>query len=290
MGVIKNILIGFISLFLILSVSLIIFLGGLNALLYPQVYEDALKENNFYGAINLSEIQGTDFVKMPDGGMEFLVNNFLGNFLSYIRGDAEELSLKIQIDRENLRNFFKDKIGEIPECGENGSEYDESGNPICKSKEKTDEQFLDEFLEKKNVTVFEQESVDLSSIFSIQDESVSKIREFVKIFRLAFFGLIFLSAFLIALIFILSLDSISSGIRATGIGFFIAGISVLPATFLVPGVLTKTINSINLPIAADIAGQIVLGVISRINLYAYIAIGIGAALFVLSFALGKIGK
>ncbi len=290
MGLIKNILVGFISVFLILSVSLLIFLGGLNALLYPQVYENALGENNVYDSINITEIQGADFVKMPDGGTEFLINNLLGNFLSYIRGDAEELSLKIQIDRENLRNFFKDKIGEIPECGENESEYDESGNQICKSKEKTDEQFLDEFLEKKNATIFEQESIDLSSVFSIQNESVSKIREFVKIFRLAFFGLIFLSAFLIVLIFVLSLDSISSGIRTTGIGLFIAGISVLPATFLAPDVLTKAMSQINFPIVAEIAGNVVVSAVSRINLYAYIAMGIGAVLFVLSFALGKIGK
>ncbi|MBI4116893.1 hypothetical protein HY449_04065 [Candidatus Pacearchaeota archaeon] len=290
MGVIKSILTGFISLFLILSVSLLILFGGLSALLHPQIYEDALKENDFYGAINLSEFQGGTFVKMPDGGMEFLVNGLLENLLSYLRGDAEELNLTLQIDRENLKNFFKDKINEIPECAANESEYDESGNPLCKAAGKTDEQFLDEFLEKKNVTVLDRENVDLSKVFNIQNESISRIRGFVKIYQLALYGLMFLFAFLTVLIFILSLDSVHSGARIIGIDFFIAGIFVLPATFLIPGILTKTINSVNLPIAADIAGQIVLGVISRINNYAYIAIGIGAVLFVLSFALGKIGK
>ena len=289
MGLIKNIFIGVISLFLILSISLLIFSGGLNALLHPQVYENALKENNFYDTIDFSKVHGGEFIKMPNG-VEFLVDNLLENFFAYIRGETEEPNLTIQIDGENLRDFFKERMNEFPECGANEDAYDAEGNPKCRPPGKTTDEFLDDFLKSKNVTILGRESVDLSNVYNLQDENISRIRGFVKLFRLAFFGLIFFSAFLTVLIFILSLDSISSGMRTTGINFFIAGISVIPAGILIPKFLTEKISSINLPIAAGIAEQVVLGVISRINFYAYVAMGIGAALFAMSFAFWKIGK
>lgn len=289
MGAIKNILIGFISIFLILSVSLLIFFGALNSLLHPQIYESALKENNFYDTIDLSKIQGGEFIKLPNG-VEFLVNGLLENFLSYMRGETEEPNLRIQIDTENLRNFFKERLNEIPECSGNETAYDESGNPKCKPSGKTTDEFLDEFLKNKNVTVFEQDSVDLSNVYNLQSEEVSRIRGFVKIFRFAFFGLMFFSAFLIVLIFVLSLDSIHSGIMTTGIDFFIAGISVLPAGFLIPKILTEKLGSVGLPIVADVAENVAVSLVSRMNFYAYVSIGIGAVLFALSFVFRKIGK
>lgn len=258
-------------------------------LLHPAIYENALRESNFYSTIDLSAVQGGEFIKIPDG-VEYLVNGLLENFLSYVRGETDEPNLKIQIDRESVNKFFNEKINEIPQCETGMSEYDSSGNPVCKSAGKTNEQFLNEFLEKKNVTLLAEDSVDLSKVYNLKSEDISRVRGFAGIYKMALYGLIFLTFLFSALIIILFFDSLSSGIRTLGIDFFIGGISVLPATFLMPNILTNAMNSVNVGFVSNIAQQVAASLIFRVNIYAYISIAIGIVFLGISFVFSRVGK
>src|SRR3989344_4714638 len=99
MGVGKKILLVFLSLLLVVVLLLSSSLWTANKLLYPEVYIESFEENNVYVYFDnlTSEIPGGELIILPEEGLKPVVDNSLINFLSYMRGDTEELELKLDL-------------------------------------------------------------------------------------------------------------------------------------------------------------------------------------------------
>jgi len=112
---------------------------SVNILLYPGVYISAFENNDVYTEIenllSLNESQGEGAL-LPDvgdieitdlfaneGGIEYVVNDLLSNFLAYIRSDTDELDLTIELNTEVLRQFFEEFVQDFPICEEGQDPY-----------------------------------------------------------------------------------------------------------------------------------------------------------------------
>ncbi len=163
MGVGKNILLVFVSFLLVLS---IIFLGifwSLHTFLYPQIYEKALSESGAYNSLNLTDVVGGSFIKIPSTGVQGIVNTLLENTLSYMRGDSSNLNLTLEVDTQKLNDFFLKNVQDFRVCNP-GEEPFNGTEPVCRPADVNVSKYLDQVLQKKNFTAEELWRLFLSSL------------------------------------------------------------------------------------------------------------------------------
>ena len=289
MGVAKNIILGFVSFLLVLSFSLTILLGSANMLLYPQVYQTAFDDNNAYDFIKneLNKNSGSS-IEIPEEGLRLSVNSLFENLLSYIRGDSENLNLKIELTNENLKSFVKENLKNLPVC-KDGEEPFAGEKVVCMPSGKTSDEFADEVVEKNNLG---NQQIDMGEAMGFKEENLQQAKSYVQTYKLILYGLIFFSALMILLCFVLSLDDISVSARFLGTSLMISGISVIVSIFVSSGVLTKILSESavfsSISIANGVTQSLFEQVFSRAKIYSYASLGIGIASFAFSIVLGKI--
>ncbi len=284
MGFIKGV--GVAILFPITVILLIIlsFSFTFSSFLQPQLYFQAFESAGIYSYIeeNLESTEGANFIDF-EGRVKITIERLFSNFLSYMRSDTNDLDLKVKINQEKLRNFFLDSAGNLTECSQG---QDPFGDNPCLPRGMSAEQFLDSYLEDKNLTFFEDDTVDLAIIYGIEEGSqgrndLDSIRRNIQYYQSIKFLLIFLILFSLGLIYLLQKPNNSRFLRTSGIIFILSSLILFLAVVSIK----------NLDQAIQIPDQIVLSIINvfknilstKLTMYSSIIGAVGLILFISSF-------
>lgn len=280
MGLVKDFGLALISIFLVISIVIFSILGSAGMLLYSGFYEQVIDDSNIYDLANLSEIEGGDFIEIPNETLESLVEPLIDNSLSYIRGEDDELNLTLDINEESLRGFFEAQAEKIRICDE-GEESFTGDDVNCRPPEKNVSEFLEEVLERNNVTILEGGSVDLKEVYNLSDSDLENVRDGVQVSRMVFYGIVLLMILFIGLIFLFTRKSAKSFLMWLGSDFFAAGILVVMFGLFSSGVLLG-----NLDIEDSLGGLVESAVgilLNRLSVYGFFFLFAGILIFSASF-------
>lgn len=218
---------------------LVLFPLGLtiNSILYPEIYVEAFEEGGVYDLINanLNNAQSATFIAIPEGGPKVIVNSLLSNFLSYLRSDTVVLNLTVQVDTEKLRKFFLSGVTNIPHCSSSAQNPYDEDNP-CLPAGVSSNEYLEEFLEKRNLTFFESNIVDLAKVYGIEEgsqqrEGVDSIRNYIQYYQLSLIFLGVAILIVLGLIYLLQKQSLKSFYRTISISFILSGLVIFSLVF-----------------------------------------------------------
>ena len=273
-----------------LCLVMLIVMFFLNQLLYPNMYVSSLKQAGAfdYAEPQLAQSGPTSFIKIPEGGVEVLMKDFMTNLLSYLRSNTDMLNLTVQLDKQKLRSFFLSQMQNVSICSRGEQpDYDDLEN-LCRPSNISTDRFLDEFLTMKNLTFFQSDTVDLVPVYGLEEgsegrERLEKVRGYVRYAR---YGMIFLVLFilgLVALNFRLERRNRGSFMRWTGSSFILAGAIVISLIGLAVSRMKSITPPSEFPLLAGLGNTIVNVVTSKFYLFAGIALVIGLGLFVGSF-------
>jgi hypothetical protein len=269
MGFVKGLLLISLSSTLILLVFMFGILWSVNSFLYPQIYEKVLNDSGAYNMINVSQLPGGSFIKIPSGGVEALSNNLLESTLSYLRGDSMTLNLTLEIDNQKLNDFFLSQIEQLPTCtlGENPL----SGNdPVCIPPGVNASQYLDSFIKEKNFTIVQGGSVNLADVLGLKDPEIANIKEYVMYYQYVLYGTFLLTVLIsIRRFFVSDYRTLWSGIS-----LIIGGSLVFLLGFLAfPFALSNIPSEISFvqSVSKDLADYLYM----RITNYTLAAVGVG---------------
>ncbi len=212
MGFGKGLLLTILS-FLIIIFLIISSIGAISyTLLYPKTYSTALEEAKVYEKIEESfdKVEGGFFIKIPPEGSKALFEDLLNRLFSYIRSDSDTLNLKVQVDKEKLRGFFIDSIEKLSFCSPNQNPFSENAN--CRPSDKTSDEFLNEILKQRNVTVLEGDYVDLGTVYGLEDGSdglnkLKELRGVVSTYKIVLLGIAIALVLLIFFLYLLERNS-----------------------------------------------------------------------------------
>jgi len=227
-----------------------------NTLLYPDIYVKALDgEGGASGVLadDTESIDGGEFVNTSSEEFDVEVEKLITNFLSYLRGETNELNLIIDLDGGALWAFLEEQVEKLPACGSGKELYSTEGDALCKPANKTSSEFLDEALAENNITLPESQSIDLAEVYEIDTDGLGQIREGVRMYKIAIYIFLFLSVVFSVLIFVAAKD-IKKGSMILGIDLVVAGlivfISSLTTSLLINApdfgieILTGLVNSV----------------------------------------------
>lgn len=286
----KNILIAFISCLLIISIVISVTLITTNSLLQPEIYAEVIDETNVSDFIDLenstSKIPGGEFIEIPEESAEVIAEDLITNFLSYLRGDSEELNLTLQVNNASLREFFLEAVERFPVCFSGENPYKGNGEPVCRPENQSSSEFLDEVLEENNITIKEETSIDLTKVYGLENsEELREVRKYTKNYSLIVYAFLLLNLILAGLIFFIQREDFKKGAMTLGINLTLSGIIVI--------VLASVLSSLsgNANINSELARKFVASMtnylISRYNLYGWVTLGIGAITTGSSFLIKK---
>lgn len=269
MGFGKGILLYFLSSLLVLSLVLLGILWSLHSFLYPTIYEKILNDSGVYNTIenSVSQFPEIQFIEMPSGGIPSLVNELIGNALSYIRGETPTLNLTVGIDTQKVTDMVTSSIGSLPP-GINITYY------------------IDQVLQQYNIPVVDGNRVDLASLAGINQSELEPVIKYVKDYQYALYGTFALSLLLVILIFFIS----DSRTRWSGIDFAASGLLLfIMAYFTFPmaiSLLSQQLSFVPVPVQPIIKD--IFGLLSsRIEQYSFAIAGIGVLGIVISLFLKK---
>jgi hypothetical protein len=277
------IIIFFAALLLILSLTLYQFL-------YPSIYINTLEDSGAFEFLESQMMNGTNFIKTDERGIEPVFHEVLGNLLSYIRSDTNVLNLTVQIDKEALREFFLESVRNVTICAPNQTYSLDDLENICRPADKDMDLFLDEILESQNVTFLEGDTINLADIYGLEQGSdgqaaLEKIRQYVLFFKIVVVAL----ALFISLLafFTLRLSKGTKGfMRWSGIPLLLAGLIVVLAVLIGNFVLNDYLAGMEVgevPIFPDIIRSFADNVSFRIYLMSSMIGIMGLVLFTSSF-------
>lgn len=302
MGFAKGVFIGVLSLATIILIIVLSLTAVSYTLLYPNTYTSALEEAGFFSVMekNFEKIDGAFFIKLPHEGLRYLFEDLLDRIFSYIRSDTDELNLTVEVDREKIKTFFIGSIEALPLCDTTTNPLDPNAN--CKPSNKVPEEFLDQILESRNVTVLENDYVDLGSVYGISDNSegierLNKLREFVSLYQKILIATFLIIVLFIFLIYLVKKNSKKSFLRILGIIFLLSStILLLSANTFISNKgelmnITKFSSENNL---LKNAGEIFIErLIYRVYTESIIGLVLGSVLILVSFFINspdKVGK
>ena len=236
MSFLKKLGVFIISSILILFLIILSFSFTLNSLLYPQTYFQAFDRSGIYDYIedNLNISQGAIFISMPNGPKP-LIETLFSNILSYLRSDTDTLNLTVKIDQEKLRNFFLDSLNSTKECLPNQDPFNKT-NP-CLPKGMNHSEFLDNFLERKNISFFEKDTIDLTQVYGLEEgskgkESLMQIREYIEKYKLAQWILWVLVIIFISFIYLLQQNK-KKFFKTLGLILLISSLGILTISYII---------------------------------------------------------
>lgn len=277
----RGILISFLSVLLVVSLMALGILWSIQAFLYPQIYEHALNQSGAYPQINVSELPGGSFIVIPSGGVPELVNNYLSNTLSYLRGDSPELNLTLTVDNSKLEGFLIQSAEKFPICSPGEDPF--SGNaPVCRPSYVNVSDYVNLVMNKTNFSIPPSGQVNLVKVFGINMSGMQEARNYVESYQ----NYLYL-AFALVIVFTLIIFFVSdTRTRWSGIDFVLSGISVLilgnALSALPLGGITGNLSFLN-----RVLSDLILSLSSRVQTYAYVIGGIGIVMFAVSFFIKK---
>ena len=286
--VLKQLTLFVLSFILVNSLAAAILGTSVQVLLYPDIYQDTLEKNQAYDFI---ETQLADSGYLPDtifvqDGIKPLTNRLLKNFLAYVRGDSENLDLKLDV-KGTLEEFFLERINELPVC-KNNIDVLASNDITCKPADIEPNEFLDLVLEAQGASDIPTE-IDLATVFDKEDklpllkENVLKFKESIYIAWLITF------ASIILILLISRSLSVSTDIIDTD--FFLVALTMFVTSYGARENFHKIPIPQNLLGMENIIFDLIVKILDTMTYYASILIGIaiGLAIFTIiwNFIRGK---
>lgn len=267
MGVLKGILWTFLGFLLVVSLLVSVTLLTANTLLYPDIYVKAIDESGGASGVLADATEGIDegeFVNTSNEEFDAEVEKLITNFLSYLRGETNELDLAMNIDSDALRAFLEEQVEGLPACGSGEELSSLEGDILCKPVDKTSSEFLTEVLAKNNITFPDSQSVDLAEFYDLESSGIEEIRSGVSMYRMAIYLFIFLSIVFSVLIFIAARD-VKKGTMILGIDLVVAGIIVFASSFITS--LLVNAPDFGIEILTGLINSVKGFIVTRQNLY-----------------------
>ena len=291
--VMRKLLLSFLASLLFLVSFMFIFSISAYSLLYPETYIDGLREAGAfeYFESGLKQVPGASFIKIPQEGVEAVVTPLLSNFLSYLRSESDELSLKVEIDASKLRSFFIDSINKVETCKPlQEYSFDDLDN-ICRPSNISPDVFLDDLLEATNKSFFASNLSDLSYVYSIEEGSsgrakLDEIRGYIQYYRLGMFFLAIIFLFLILAFYFVNSRDLAKTMRSVGVPVMLAGLLILISVLLGAGFLEKLISGdSSLQISKEIISYLLASSMRPFYTYSISFFIVGVCLIIGSFLL-----
>ncbi len=280
MGILRTFASLLLSLIFVIILSAAMLGTSVQTLLYPDTYEKALEKGNLYVLIEkqAKAAPGAEFIK---GGTNATLKKVLRNSLAYLRGDAEDVNLTVEIDKGAMRTFFLSQAESFPVCNENVTLVS-LDNLTCRPPNMEPGKLVDMVLEQRNVTF--PDSVDLMDVFD-KERNISKAREYVGTFRMAILGVHLIALLLLLVIaFIHRKDAISAA-RWAGANLLLAGSIAIVIAAIAGNYIQQFMSQVQLsqlPAAAVFLDSIVSAVLGAEMLYGVVVFSAGVALVVFS--------
>ena len=291
MSLVRNLGVFFLSLILIFSLFLFSFSLILSSFLYPTIYSETFEKAGVYEFIenNLDKSGSATFIATPNGTKP-LVKEILTNFLDYLRSDTDKLDMSVKIDTAKLNSFFTESAMGLKKCTQAQNPF---GDNPCLPDGKNASEFVEEFLQSRNLSFFEKDRVDLAEVYGINEgsqgrESIDNIREYINYYKIS---QIILTIFIIVVLFLIYLiqrPNIRKFFRTISINFavlFVILISIIFAIKLISESLSIS-NQTIIPILTAI-----LSILNyKLLIYSKVIITIAIILLAVSLTIGNKAK
>ena len=137
--VILNVFLGFL---LVLASVLFILLSGFNQVFYPDVYVNAFEENGTYSTLSSMDGQAGGYFNLSPEEMKLFLDGAIVNFTDYLRGDSENLFLKLKLDNSKIRQAIIGNFGTVPPCLV-GQSMELDGQIVCRNSSMSVNDFAD---------------------------------------------------------------------------------------------------------------------------------------------------
>ena len=278
MGFWKVVLLWFLSSLLLISVFTLGILWSLHIFLYPQVYEKALNDSGAYALINTSVGPLENFIDMPSGGTTQLVNNLLGNALSYARGESGSPNITVGVNITDLDFFLAAESMFKSSCSPGENPFSGGIQPSC-GLSNISADYINLELESAGL-LSGTNQINILALAGINSTIITGIRSYVMDYEYALYGFFALTLILIISIFFLS----DSRTRWSGVYLILGGGAVFLSGYITSKVISSGLNSGTVQIVArDLMGSL----LSRMGEYAFVAAGLGIVFIIFSFVLKK---
>jgi len=282
MGMLKGVLLLVLSIVLILALLSFNIVFSINQLFYPDIYIQAFEKNDFYNNLGDMIGQGGDISDMPDSKQ--IVDEKITNTLAYLRSETEELDLKITMNKENLKDAFKQTIQDLPQC-ETGEQPVANNQVKCIPQGMDSSEFTDQIFSQQELSE-EQMEYDLGEIFN-KDNELEKFKGYISSSKIIFYISIIIAILFISIIVFLQKVNPKKAMLWIGGDFFIAG-----GLGLVLGLATmgfaEALSTREEFFFLSFAKDIVSPVAWKINIISIVFIIIAIALLVFAFLIKRV--
>lgn len=293
MGFGRGVLIVFLCSLIVLSGFVLSFLISGNVLLHEDVYVNAFEKNNVYGEIKTRYFSddklSQGLVDISAEGMKKNINSILGGVLAYARGDNQGDGIYINVDNSSIKRFFLKQIEGVGVCNGNQNEFDANNSISCRVAGKSNEQILNDLLERKNMShILSVDKINLLDTFD-KERNIEKLKEKVDYYYYLLYGLTALIIILILIIFIINRDNLKGAFRISGISLLVSELIVfISLKFIDNSLLSKLNLSPDMIYLQNALLDIIKDVLLRVKVFAIIVTVIGLVLIVISlFLKGK---
>lgn len=262
-----------LSAFLIISLTVGSIGLSLQTLLYPDIYITALDKNDAYDLIE-QQLMEEGFIPatiFAEQGVKATIDRFIKSTLAYIRGDAADWELTINM---TIQSFFEERAAEIEVCS---PDYDPLTDELCRPPDMDPDEFLDMLYEIEGIDNSEF-SVDLAEVLEI-NQSLQQVRSGVQIFRKVIILTLIIALANIFLIFILTKKSIIAMTEWIDGDLFMVSLSMFIFSYFVKQNLTRILPP---GILEGLLTSIAYTVLDLMNFYGLVIMGIGVALILIT--------
>jgi hypothetical protein len=294
MGLIKKIGVIILSILLITTLTIFVLLIGFHEILQKETYVSSFQKNNFYSYIEkiLIDLKIKDYLIL-DMTFEVFINNKVDNFLSYIKGNTNDLNLKIKINNSKMIDRLTENYENMPECNINNIQ---NKNLECRVPGVSAKDFVNEMLVSQNINIEGESSFDLKEIID-QNNRLSGLREYYRYYLIALYGSLLVSLVLLLGILILNLFNLKKSFRSIGMIILIVGINSLVFSTVFMNALINQGNQMMLEkndpasmIFFNVFNDIMLTVGTKIKLIGIASLVAGIILIISSFLIIPIFK
>lgn len=284
---IKGMFLAFITIIIFFSAIILILSFTLYQFLYPSVYVESLEESGAFEYVEEQLGNQTAFIKTPEEGIEPVVEDLLGNTLSYVRSDTDELNLTVELDKEELRNFFLESMESVPVCQQNQTySFDDLEN-LCRPPGIDEEAFLDELLESQNLSFFQNDTIDLAEVYGLEEGSEGKatldrIRKIVSFYKIFVVFLLLIIGLLGVAIFKLE-HKVKKFMYWFGPPLFLAGLTIVIAVLVSKAFLISYLPEIGVPLLPELIQSVANIIALRTIIFSSVMGALGACFMIAPF-------
>ncbi len=278
--------VGLTILTIILLLVLIIFNFSISfhQLLYPQIYKNAFDKGGVYNFLEkqTGSVGSINFVIIENNGIKGMINNLIDKTLEYLRGDNKDLGVYWEINKTEIREFFDKQASSIRLCNTEEQQKN-NGETVCRPKNMTLEEFLNNELKEGNITIFDNNQTRINPLDIYDKErKIEVLKEYVKIYKYAIYLSALIILIILTIIIITERKRLRSGFEFIGIPLMIGGIIVIIISGIAGNLLYTQIST-QIPFFQPAALEIITPIFHSAKINGIITITIGFVLLIIAF-------